>query len=73
MQAALAEAGKALRAVDVPVGAVVVVGGEIVGSGYNQRQALRDPTAHAEVLALRQAGPENGHVVPHGCRLVRHP
>ena len=55
MQAALCEARKALHAADVPVGAVVVVDDEIIGQGYNQRQALGDPTAHAEVLALRQA------------------
>ena len=60
MQAALGEAHKALDAADVPVGAVVVVGGEIVGRGRNQRQALGDPTAHAEVLALRQAARKLG-------------
>ena len=60
MQVALAQAHKASRAADVPVGAVVVVGEAIVGSGYNQRQALGDPTAHAEVLALRQAAREMG-------------
>jgi tRNA(adenine34) deaminase len=40
---------------EVPVGAVVVVDGLVVGRGRNQRQALHDPTAHAEILALRQA------------------
>ena len=40
---------------EVPVGAVVVVDGVVVGRGRNQRQALPDPTAHAEILALRQA------------------
>ena len=60
MQAALAEARKAMHAADVPVGAVVVVGEEIVGSGFNQRQAQGDPTAHAEVLALRQAAQKTG-------------
>lgn len=40
---------------EVPVGAVVVVDGEIVGSAGNRREASADPTAHAEVLALRQA------------------
>ena len=60
MQAALAEARKALHAADVPVGAVVVVDEEIVGRGHNQRQALGDPTAHAEVLALRQAAQKMG-------------
>ena len=60
MQAALCEARKALHAADVPVGAVVVVDDEIVGRGCNQRQALGDPTAHAEVLALRQAARKMG-------------
>jgi tRNA(adenine34) deaminase len=60
MRAALDEARKALDAADVPVGAVVVVGGEIVGRGRNQRQALGDPTAHAEVVALRQAARKMG-------------
>lgn len=60
MQAALCEARKALHAADVPVGAVVVVDQVIVGRGCNQRQALGDPTAHAEVLALRQAARKMG-------------
>ena len=60
MQAALGEARNALHAAEVPVGAVVVVGGGIVGRGCNQRQALSDPTAHAEVLALRQAARKMG-------------
>ena len=55
MQEALHEARCALSTADVPVGAVVVVDGMIIGRGRNQRQALRDPTAHAEVLALRAA------------------
>lgn len=60
MHAALSEARRALHATDVPVGAVVVVGDEIVGRGCNQRQVLGDPTAHAEVLALRQAARKMG-------------
>lgn len=60
MQQALAEAHKAMHHGDVPVGAVVVVGEEIVARGYNRRQATGDPTAHAEVLALRQAAREMG-------------
>ncbi len=60
IQAALREARQAMHAADVPVGAVVVVGDEIVGRGCNQRQALGDPTAHAEVLALRQAAQKTG-------------
>jgi tRNA(adenine34) deaminase len=55
MQEALHEARKALAVQDVPVGAVVVHEGSIIGRGHNQREALADPTAHAEILALRQA------------------
>ena len=54
----------ALRARDageVPVGAVVVLDGEIVGRGHNASLALSDPTAHAEVLALREAGARLGN------------
>src|SRR5262245_34981502 len=55
MYEALQGACLALRHAEVPVGAVVVVDGVVVGRGHNQRQMLPDPTAHAEVLALRQA------------------
>jgi len=55
MQEALREAHLALRTADVPVGAVVVADQIIVGRGRNQREALADPTAHAEVMALRDA------------------
>jgi len=55
MQEALQEARLALCTADVPVGAVVVRGEQVIGRGRNQRQALGDPTAHAEVLALREA------------------
>lgn len=41
---------------DVPVGAVIVVSGRLVGEGWNRRESDRDPTAHAEIVALRQAG-----------------
>ncbi len=50
---ALEEARKAPP--DVPVGAIVVLGQEIIGCGYNQREATADPTAHAEIIAIRQA------------------
>jgi len=46
---------------EVPVGAVVIMGGEIVGSGWNAPVARRDPTAHAEVLALREAAQRMGN------------
>ena len=55
MREALAEAESAVAHGDVPVGAVAVRAGEIVGRGHNRREVDGDPTAHAEVLALRQA------------------
>jgi tRNA(adenine34) deaminase len=55
MGLALAEARKALAAGEVPVGAVVVLDGAVVGSGHNQPIGATDPTAHAEVVALRRA------------------
>jgi tRNA(adenine34) deaminase len=55
MHAALAEARKALVVGEVPVGAVVVMDGRIIGTGYNQPISACDPTAHAEVMALRAA------------------
>lgn len=56
---ALAQEGAALG--EVPVGAVVVQGGVIVGEGYNQPITARDPTAHAEVVALRDAARRLGN------------
>lgn len=55
MREALAEARLALAAGEVPVGAVVVAAGEVIGRGHNEPIGLCDPTAHAEVLALRAA------------------
>ena len=55
MREALLLAREAAAAGEVPVGAVVEVGGEIVGRGWNSPIARNDPTAHAEILALRQA------------------
>jgi len=55
MRLALSEAQAALRHEDVPVGAVAVFEGQVVGRAHNQRELLRDPTAHAELLALTQA------------------
>jgi tRNA(adenine34) deaminase len=56
MREALDEARRGLGAGEVPVGAVVVMGEQIVGRAHNAPLALSDPTAHAEVLALRAAG-----------------
>lgn len=55
MRLALAEAARAPAHGDVPVGAVVVVGGRVVAARHNERERLGDPTAHAEILALRDA------------------
>jgi tRNA(Arg) A34 adenosine deaminase TadA len=61
MRAALELAREARERGEVPVGAVLVMDGEILGRGFNQPVSLNDPTAHAEVLALRQAGREVGN------------
>ena len=55
MWLALREAERALEHDDVPVGAIVTRGGEVVGAGHNERELRADPTAHAEMLALREA------------------
>jgi tRNA(adenine34) deaminase len=55
MRLALREAERALEHDDVPVGAIVVRDGEVAGVGHNERERRRDPTAHAEVLAIREA------------------
>ena len=55
MGEAMAEARLAAAEGEVPIGAVVVAGGRIVGRGRNAREGRRDPTAHAEVLALQEA------------------
>lgn len=60
MRAALAEAAAAVAHGDVPVGAVVVVAGEVVASRHNERELRGDPTAHAEILALRDAAAHQG-------------
>ena len=56
MELAIEQARLALENGDIPVGAVVAVNGEVVATAYNRREADNDPTAHAEVLALREAG-----------------
>jgi len=52
---ALKEAGKAMARGEVPIGAIVVKDGEIIGRGYNLTESLKDPTAHAEINAIREA------------------
>jgi tRNA(adenine34) deaminase len=61
MTLALAEARRAQAAGEVPVGAVVVVGGAVVGAGSNQPIGAGDPTAHAEIQAIRQAAAALGN------------
>jgi tRNA(adenine34) deaminase len=61
MRAALALAREAATLDEVPVGAVVVVDGDIVGRGFNQPISRSDPTAHAEVMALRAAAARLGN------------
>ena len=60
MRVAIEEARKALEHDDVPVGAVVVHQGELVGAGHNERERRQDPTAHAETLALQAAARRAG-------------
>src|SRR5690242_5138214 len=55
MRLALREAARALDHDDVPIGALVVREGEVIGAGHNERELRADPTAHAEMIALREA------------------
>ncbi len=55
MRLALSEAESALATDDVPIGAVAVRQGAVIGRGYNRREADKDPTAHAEIIAIREA------------------
>ncbi len=61
MRRALAEARKALAAGEVPVGAVIVRGDEVIASAHNGPVCLSDPSAHAEILALRRAAAAEGN------------
>jgi tRNA(adenine34) deaminase len=65
MREALHEAARAAAIGDIPVGAVAVRDGEIVGRGYNRKEHDRDPVAHAEIMALREAAQRLG-----GWRLI---
>ena len=55
MRLALREAERAPAHEDVPIGAVVALGGELIAAGHNERELRQDPTAHAEIIALREA------------------
>ena len=69
MRAALEEARRAWAEGEVPVGAVVVKDGEIIGRGYNQPIGRHDPTAHAEIVAMRAAAAALGNYRLPGCEL----
>lgn len=60
MQLAIAEAKKAEEIGEVPIGAIIVKDNKIVGRGYNRREIDRDPTAHAEMIAIREASVQLG-------------
>jgi tRNA(adenine34) deaminase len=61
MAAALDEARRASEAGEVPIGAVVAIDGVIIGRGFNQPITARDPTAHAEIIAIREAARSSGN------------
>ncbi len=69
MGIALALAEQAAQNGDVPVGAVVVRGDDAIGRGFNRREADLDPTAHAEILAVREAARALGSWRLEGCRI----
>jgi tRNA(adenine34) deaminase len=69
MQAAIEEAEKAAAIGEVPIGAVIVREGEIVGRGYNLRETKKDPTLHAEMIAIREASARLGGWRLIGCTL----
>lgn len=69
MEEALKEARKAMEMGEVPVGAVVVKDGQIIGRGHNLTEASKDPTAHAEMIAIRQAALHLGGWRLTGCHM----
>ena len=69
MALALREARKAARIGEVPIGAVIVKDGEIVGRGYNRSESGKDPTLHAEMIAIRRAAKRLGAWRLLGCTM----
>jgi len=69
MELALRQAERAYEEDEVPVGAVVVLDGQVLGRGYNQNERLKDPTAHAEMLAITAAANTRGDKRLDGCTL----
>lgn len=69
MKEALKEAEKAAASGEVPIGAVIVKDGEIIGRGHNETETSKDPTAHAEMTAIRQAASKLGGWRLTGCTM----
>jgi tRNA(adenine34) deaminase len=69
MALALEEAAAAVEEDEVPIGAVIVHGGRVIARAHNQREQLRDPTAHAEMIAITQAAESLGGWRLEGCTL----
>lgn len=69
MREALAEANKAFELGEVPIGAVIVKDDKIIAKGHNLRESLKDPTAHAEMIAIRKASKVLGGWRLTGCEL----
>ncbi|MBO4897212.1 MAG: nucleoside deaminase [Clostridia bacterium] len=69
MELAIAEAQKALEKGEIPVGAVVVCGNEVISAAHNLKETLSDVTAHAEILAIREAEQKKGDWRLQGCDL----
>lgn len=69
MKEALVEAKKAEELGEVPIGAVIIKDGEVIGRGYNLRETVNDPTAHAEMIAIREAAEKTGSWRLNDCTL----
>ncbi|MDC0803952.1 nucleoside deaminase, partial [Clostridium paraputrificum] len=69
MKYALIEAEKAMEAEEIPVGAIVVKDGIIIGRGYNQKEKKSNPTEHAEIIAIREACSNIGDWRLNGCEM----
>lgn len=69
MKMALEEAEKAKAIGEIPIGAIIVKDGEIVGRGHNLTESIKDPTAHAEILAIRDAAKNLGGWRLFGCTM----
>lgn len=69
MRLAIEEAKKALEIEEVPIGAIVVYQGKVIGKGYNLKERDHDPTAHAEIIALREAAKNRGDWRLDACQL----